>query len=302
MHRQLSRGAATALMALVVVPALTAPVSSLAAPRPRQQRNNVEPQPPPTAPAPTSPAPADVNQMSLRIAALTTLRDFDLSPEQLRAVRPFATGAADTRARAAAKAPPKLAAALKELHDELLKPDAEHVDDLAGKVDDLLDEKDTALDDAVHPTDAARAKAPEFARRLKASQIAAYLAEHAGEVSDPVEHMMAALAEAREEDPGEAALQEMASDVGRLVAGADNAKVRQVATQVMTWIKSARDLKPEEFAARQPALQESAQRIVGDVPPMQVLAHWLEGELAELLSNPQFPAAVDAMLAARGAK
>jgi hypothetical protein len=35
---------------------------------------------------------------------------------------------------------------------------------------------------------------------------------------------------------------------------------------------------------------------------MQVLAHWLEGELAELLSNPQFPAAVDAMLAARGAK
>jgi hypothetical protein len=114
--------------------------------------------------------------------------------------------------------------------------------------------------------------------------------------------MMAALAEAREEDPGDAALQEMANDVGRLVAGADNAKVKQVATQVMNWIKSARDLKPEEFAARQAGLEESARRIVGDVAPMQVLAHWLEGQLAELLANPQFSAAVEETLAARGGK
>jgi hypothetical protein len=287
------------MAALIITLAIFAPVSTIAAPRPRQQRNNAEP--PPPAPASTSAAPADVNELSLRVTALTTLRDLDLSPEQMRAVRPLAIGAADTHARAAAKAPPKLAAALRELRDELIKTDAEHLDDFAGKVDDLMDEKDTELDDVVHPTEPARAKAPEFARRLKASQIAAYLAEHAAEVSDPVEHMMTALAEAREEDPGEAALQEMANDVGRLVAGADSAKVRQLAAQVITWIKSARDLKPDEFAARQPALQESAQKIVGDVPPMQVLGHWLEGELAELLSNPQFPAAVDEMLAARGA-
>jgi hypothetical protein len=188
--RELAAGS----MAFVVGLALAAPVTSLAAPRPRQQRNNTEP-PPATPPATSSvPLPADVNDLSLRVAALTTLRDLDLSPEQLRAVRPLATGAADTHVHAAAKAPTKLAAALKELHDELLKPDAEHVDDLAAKVDDLLDEKDTDVDDTVHPTDAARNKAPEFARRLKASQIAAYLAEHAGDVSDPVEHMMAALA------------------------------------------------------------------------------------------------------------
>ena len=283
-----------ALLALLVVAA-----PAHAAPRPKANK------PESVATGTPSSAPADVNDLSLRVTALQTLHDFDLSVDQLRALRALTPGVADARQRSAAKSIPKLAPALRELHDELLKPDAEHLTELSSRVDELLDDKNVDLDDGVRATDAARAKAPEFARRLKSSQIAAYLADHAAEVSDPVEQMMGALAEAREEDADDyddADAQDMADDVGRLVAGRDAAKVKQISTQVLAWFKSARALKDEEFAAKQESLEQAAGRIVGNVNAIDVLSHWLDGEIAELLANPQLPAAIDATLAARAPK
>lgn len=282
---------AVALLALLVFAAPT-----YAAPKPKPNKPDT------AAPATPSSAPADVNDLSLRVTALQTLHDFDLSTDQLHTLRALTPGVADTRQRSPAKSIPKLAPALRELHDELLKPDAEHLTELSAKVDELLDDNNVDLDDGVRATDAARAKAPEFARRLKSSQIAAYLADHAAEVSDPVEQMMGALAEAREEDPedyDDADAQDMADDVARLVAGRDAAKAKQISTQVLAWFKSARALKDEEFAARQGSLEQAAQHIVGVVNPIDVLSHWLDGEIAELLANPQLPAAIDATLAAR---
>jgi hypothetical protein len=259
-----------------------------------------KPKAPPKAETAGSSAPADLNDLSLRVTALTTLHDFDLLPDQLQALRTLTAGAADAHPRAPAKATPKLATALRELHDELLKPDGERLGELSARVDDLLDDKGVDLDDAVRTTDAARAKAPDFARRLKASQVAAYLANHAADVADPVEQMTGALAEAREDPDNfdDADAQALADDVARLVAGRDAAKVKQVSAQVLAWLKSARAIKDDEFAAKQSALEESARRIIGDVPPMDVLKNWLEGEVAELLSNPQLATAIDESLAA----
>ncbi|HEY7119043.1 MAG TPA: hypothetical protein VH475_20805 [Tepidisphaeraceae bacterium] len=248
-----------------------------------------------------APAPANLNDLSLRVAALQAIYEFDLSPEQLRAMRGATNGAADTRQRTAAKGTPKLTTALKDLHEALLKQDGEKIAELRDQIDELQDDDNVDIDDAIHATDTAKVKAPDVLKRLKASQIAAYLSEHADEVGDPVEQMMDALAEIRDPDADDpdGEMQDTADDVGRLVGGLDAVKVKQVTNQVLAWFKAAKALKDDEFARRMPTLEEGAKRIVGDVAPMQVLAHWLENELAELLANPQMPGAIDAAIAAR---
>jgi len=74
---------------------------------------------------------------------------------------------------------------------------------------------------------------------------------------------------------------------------------KEISDQVVTWFKSNRELKEEEFTARKGSLDESAKRIVGELPAMTVISHWLDYEVATLLSNPQLPGAIDNTLFAR---
>ena len=61
------------------------------------------------------------------------------------------------------------------------------------------------------------------------------------------------------------------------------------------WFKTNRDLSDDQIINKRAALEASAGQIIGDVPPMDVLNHWMENETAELLSNPQLPEAVEAI-------
>ena len=168
----------------------------------------------------------------------------------------------------------------------------------------MQEDPNVDLDDDVRPTEVARAKAADVLKHIKASQIAAYLSEHADEVADPVEQMLDALIEIREGDADDVdgEIQDTSDDVGRLVAGLDSAKAKQIAEHVTAWLKAGKELKDEDFANRHNALEESAKRIAGEVPPMQILTNWMESELAELLSNPQLPAAIEEAIEARSAK
>lgn len=254
----------------------------------------------PPAKAPAAAA-VDVNDLSLRVQAMESIYEFDLSDAQLSALRAAATGAAQAKQRTAAKSTPKLVEILQGLQAALAKQDAEKVQDLRPQVDEAQTDEAVELDDDVVATDAARAKAPGIAKQLKASQIAAYLAEHADEVADPVEQLMDALNDVRDPD-AEGADEEMqatAEEVGQLVAGSDAAKSKRVTEQALAWLKANKGLTDDQFASRHDALEASAKKLVGDVSPIQVLSNWLDGEIAELLSNPQLPAAIDAMVAGR---
>src|SRR5690242_468390 len=74
-----------AAMSAVLLVAL-GQTATLAAPKPKPAK--------PDTATPTSPnaAPSDVNDLSLRVTALQTLHDFDLSPDQLRALRALTPG------------------------------------------------------------------------------------------------------------------------------------------------------------------------------------------------------------------
>jgi hypothetical protein len=256
---------------------------------------------PPKPPAIATPI--DLNALSLRVRAMEALYELDLSPAQMTTLRGIAgmTGVADARKRSDATGTPKLTAALKDLHEALARQDADKVAALRIALDEAEDDDAVDLDDEVKPADAARAKAPEALKMLKAGQVAAYLAEHADEVSDPVELMVDALAEIRdpEAEDVDSEIADTADEVGRLVAGLDSAKAKGLSERVTAWLKDGKALKEEDYAARREALEAAAKRIVGEVQPMQVLTHWLENEMAELIANPELGGAVDAMMAGR---
>ena len=65
------------------------------------------------------------------------------------------------------------------------------------------------------------------------------------------------------------------------------------------WFKANRELKEEEFNARKASLDESAKKIVGELPAMTIISHWLDYEIATLMSNPQLGGAIDNTLFAR---
>jgi hypothetical protein len=156
------------------------------------------------------------------------------------------------------------------------------------------------LDDQVEPTGPALAKAVGVCRKLKASQVAAFLASHADEISDPVERMVEGAEEVRLAAPNEAAniARKIANDVGHMVAGLDQDKSNAVAAKVTDWFKTSAP-KDELTDARRAALEQSAAKVVGDVTNIDVLDHWLQSEIAVLLSNPQLPEAIDAIGNAR---
>jgi hypothetical protein len=259
---------------------------------------------------PAAPAmPADLNLASLRINALDTLYQLDLSPEQLHAMRLAAAGAASGQRRTAVKANAPLAQAMRDFQTALLtSKDDDAVAKLRNHVVELA--SDVELDDEVQPTDAAMAAAPGFCQQLKASQIAAYLALHADQVSDPVELIESALDAIRDtkaEAAANAAAEvdslttDAAYSAGYLVYGTDDAHAKQLEAQITAWLKASADLSDKDFAAQQATREESAKRLIGNVDPMVVLSHWLNLELSQVLANPELPTAIDAMLAAHPA-
>jgi GTP1/Obg family GTP-binding protein len=79
----------------------------------------------------------------------------------------------------------------------------------------------------------------------------------------------------------------------------DDAKAHAISQQVSQWLRDSDKLSDAEFATRRQVMEDSARKIVGDVPPMQVLNNWMQDQMAVLLSNPQLPQAIEAVLKCR---
>jgi hypothetical protein len=259
----------------------------------------------------------DLNLLSLRVAALDTLYEIDADVSQLHALAGLADGSTSTAAREARPTGKgKLGVVLKQLREAIVaaEPDDQAIAQLRSQVIDISSAEAKPLDDEVAPTETARSKSAAALGLLKAGQIAAYLASHADQVTDPAERLVTAVAEARELDaadvPGE--IQSAAGEVGRLAAGdgtpsggasSGGASSEEVAEKARQWLKNNIDatrlLKDDEFDSKRASLLESAGQAVGVAPPMRVLEHWMQEQMAILLSNPQAPEAIDDLLQAR---
>jgi hypothetical protein len=258
--------------------------------------------PPPEQPAPPGGLlPTDLNKASMRVIAVDTLYQLDLTRAQLEAMRTAAEGSATNAERSAPKGNPRLVAAFENLNRALLDgKDDEQIAKLRNELSDLSTADDVHLDDEIRPTVMAMKKAASITRQLTSSQIAAYLASHADEVNDPVDKMVASLPSLHDAGGSvDSDSQDVADDIAHLVLGVDSGDAAALSAKVLVWLKANRDLPDDQLVSNRVALGKSARKVLGEFSPMDVLSHWMDNQVAILLSNPQSPQAISAMLTAK---
>lgn len=233
--------------------------------------------------------------LKLEVDALEKLYHLELNAKQLSSLLKLSE-------KTAAKAPvPKEVQAgaeyrnvLKSLHDALLSQEEGSIRELSEKLDELHEKDTISIDDEFEMTDAALSAAPQAFRLLSAAQIVAYLASLDDEVPDPAERILSALEEGEEltGDEWKELRDETAEEVAWLVGGFKTESAARAKQSAIAFLDRGHRLQGEELNKQWPTLEKAAHQLVGNVSSLIVLQHYVERELAELLSNPRTTAAL----------
>jgi hypothetical protein len=238
-----------------------------------------------------------LNDISMEVAVLQTVHQFQLTVPQLEKLKALAKEtAAKSRRRDAPKASKEFRDKLEALHRALVEGD--DFDALQDDVDELREQEKPVLDDDVEITPAARRKTPEVLKQIKANQLANFLSENSDEIVDPTDTLTRHFEDMRDWKNGEVKerSEELADQIAVLVAGIDATKSKKVHDGVITLIKQVRAVEELDLPEELPKLEKAAQKIVGAMSPVDVLRNFVEYNLAELLSNPRLEPALRARL------
>src|SRR5262249_42948003 len=88
----------------------------------------------------------------------------------------------------------------------------------------------------------------------------------------------------------------LSQEIGLLVGGVDRAKVDKVREAVVELLAKTRTMKESDYEAKRAELEREAERLVSKIGPTDVLRHFVEHALAEMLSNPRLSAALEARM------
>jgi len=237
---------------------------------------------------------ADVNQLNLEVDALQALAQFDLNPSQLKALAKLAPGAADTRERKPPKASARYVAGLKELRKALIDGEADTIDDLNAKMDKLREVDKPQLDDKLEAGAITKERASEALKLLTARQTADYLGNFGEELPDPVERFKETVRSGQTltGKQWETARDHAAAEIGWLLGGFDSEKVGKFKDQAAALLDKMHGQKKQS----EEAVDKAARELCAGVAPTDVLRNIVEHDLAELLANPELPAAIAAHL------
>lgn len=236
--------------------------------------------------------PPPLNDLSMEVAALQTVYLLQLTPSQRSALREMVQKAAPqaAAARKPAKASAEFRQTLADLRAALATgDDAERIDKLSARVDELRQKEKPQLDDGFDLTDEAVEAAPRLLRLLTARQLAVYAGAFADDIADPLEEILEALPRVRDMDDRK--WKEfrggMTETLGTLLGGVDADRSGAYRDKVLQLLILTRGLSDADFKEQRPELEKKARAIVGNVGPLDVLRNYLESQLAELLSNPR---------------
>jgi hypothetical protein len=232
--------------------------------------------------------------LKLEVDTLEKLYHLELNADQLSSLLKLAEKtAAKLPATHEVQAEAEYRRLLKDLHGALLAEDEERIAELNEKLDELQEKEPIAID-AFEMTDAALRVAPQAFKLLSAAQVAAYLAALDDEVPDPVERILSALEEGEDwaDDEWKELRDETAEEVAWLVAGFNTENAQKALKAVTALLDRGHRFQGEELKKEWPVLEKSAHQLVGNVSSLVVMQHYLERELAELLSNPRTVAAL----------
>jgi hypothetical protein len=240
----------------------------------------------------------DFNAVNLEVTALEMFYQLRLTRPQLeRLARLAPVTAQEVPAARAAEVSAELRRKLAGLHSALADNDDERVAELSPAVEELRDKEGPEFDE-VGITDAARKHTPEVMRQLSPRQVASYVSDYADEFPDPLRKVLDAFDDVRKlaGREWEEVRDDIAGQVGWLVAGLDTQAEARVSRQVADLLNRVKGLKDEEYKAKRAELEKQARAVVGNVGPTDVIRHFVERSLAELLSNPRLAAAAGARL------
>ncbi len=241
----------------------------------------------------------DVVSIHYEVAALETMNHLKLSRSQIEQLRKLAaTTAHKSLPIRAVKTSDAFEATLRELRDALVDDNEARVEALTLALDDLREKEEVPEFDDVALTADARRHAPEVLRHLGARQLMGFLGDFSEDFPDPRDKLDEAFDEIRtmEGKEWEALRDETAGQIAWLIAGLDAATESKIRPRVVALLNRVHPMKDSEFEAKQEELSKQVEDIVGKVGPLDVIRHFTERSLAELLSNPCAATAAEARL------
>jgi hypothetical protein len=244
-------------------------------------------------------APEDLLTLHVQVEALEKLYQLEPTPAQLKALLALTEGTATKMPEAdPVKASADFRKALTELRDALAADDDDKVAEAREKVEKLEESEKIEFEDRIDITEEAIKAAPQALRLLSPAQIVTYLHELEDEVPEPVDRVWTALEEgvSQNEKDWKEARDDAAEEVGWLVAGFDNDETTRITDEMKKLLDREHKLKAEELAKEKDRIQKEIAKILGDFTPVDVLQNYMVRDLAELLSNPQLPAALQARI------
>jgi hypothetical protein len=240
----------------------------------------------------------NLTPLHLEVTALEMLYQLQVTPAQMQRLAKLApTTAAPMPAGKAVAVSAEFRKTMEDLRTALVANDDDKIAELSAALDELRTKESPDVED-VDVTANARRQTPGLFRTFSARQVASYVTDYADEFPDPREKLLGAFDDVRKlsDKEWEPLRDEVAGQVGWLVAGLDVAKEVTVAAEAARLISIARALKDDQYQAQLPALEKAVDTLLANVAPTDVIRHFVERSLAELLSNPRLSAAVEARL------
>jgi hypothetical protein len=244
----------------------------------------------------------DLNELSLEVSALQAMNTLKLRPVQLKAVLAMSRAAGQkSRKRDEPDASGKYRKTLLALREALISGQEDLSADLSDQLEQLRKDEDPDIDDEVDITDEARKQAPKLLALLTAPQVASHIAGYGDNTPDPLQLLSKTMKLNGGKRTPPAQWKEERDLVAREVSAlltTDPAQMKKLHDQIAKLLDRAYAVKPPLMKKERPDLLAAARQIIGNVGPFDVLRNMVENDLAELLSNPRTPAAVEARMAA----
>ncbi len=256
------------------------------------------------------PATTRPSELALEIEALRALDDLQATPAQIDQLREASADATDGAAAPAADAAEQLTdleginhaatdnrvcyVTLLRLREGLLSDDPAKTEQGEKELSDLEEKFQTSFVPRVVPTPAAQRSAVGIMGQFSGQQIAAYMAQRSEEISDPTEVLLGAITQCRGMEPADFRQfnHDVSLQVAEIVAGMGRPRVqRAVAIEVANLLRKAHNLNEGAFDDQRSSLEDQAHAII-TVDAPTALRHWMECEIAQLISNPQLPSAL----------
>jgi len=257
-----------------------------------------------------SPPPADVNDLSMEVAALRTLYLLKAAADQTDHPGTYAgiksslkDCAQKPRQRQVAKVSKNYRQVLAELRAAFIVNQASRINELSEQLDELTKDEQPELDDAVEITDQARKNAPRLLNWFDANRIAGYIAAYGKDFPDPwVLMYKATRLDGKGTKPTPEQWKETRAfvirEVGWQVGGLDLNRQQKVGEEVADLLDRAYALSEEELKRQGKAggglRGELAKICKPAASPTDVIKHVLEQDVAEILSNPRLLPAMEA--------